>query len=78
MGHAMMETRCVINGLVLDSHITHANGTVERTAAVDMDRVHYLFAGRPPQSDHYNIRSERQLMEQLNYNLLFRWGPFHG
>ena len=33
MGHAMMENR---NGLVLDSHITHANGTVERTAAVDM------------------------------------------
>ena len=21
----------------------------------------------------YTIRSERQLMEQLNYNLLFRW-----
>jgi transposase len=22
----------------------------------------------------YTVRSERQLMEQLNYNLLFRWG----
>jgi transposase len=21
----------------------------------------------------YSVRSERQLMEQLNYNLLFRW-----
>ncbi len=28
----------------------------------------------------YGIRSERQLMEQLNYNLLYRWfvGPFAG
>ena len=26
-----------------------------------------------PCSIFYNIRSERQLMEQLNYNLLFRW-----
>ena len=28
----------------------------------------------------YTIRSERQLMEQLDYNLLFRWfvGPRHG
>ena len=23
----------------------------------------------------YSIRSERQLMEQMNYNLLFRWFP---
>lgn len=33
MGHAMMENR---NGLVVDSRVTHANGTAERTAAVDM------------------------------------------
>ena len=33
MGHAMMENR---NGLVVDSCVTHANGTAERTAAVEM------------------------------------------
>jgi transposase len=26
----------------------------------------------------YSIRSERQLMEQIDYNLLFRWFPPHG
>lgn len=33
MGHAMMENR---NGLVVDSCVTHANGTVERKTAVNM------------------------------------------
>jgi transposase len=30
-------------------------------------------AGRSLLQAFYTIRSERQLMEQLNYNLLFRW-----
>jgi transposase len=30
-------------------------------------------AGRPVDPALYGIRSERQLMEQLNYNLLHRW-----
>jgi transposase len=44
----------------------------------------YADSGRPPIAPErllralllqafYTIRSERQLMEQLNYNLLFRW-----
>jgi transposase len=28
---------------------------------------------RPAQQAFYSVRSERQLMEQLDYNLLFRW-----
>jgi transposase-like protein DUF772 len=30
-------------------------------------------AGRRAGSHSYTVRSERQLMEQLGYNLLFRW-----
>jgi transposase len=33
MGHALMENR---NGLVVDACVTHANGTAERTAAIEM------------------------------------------
>jgi transposase len=37
----------------------------------------YFHEGPPSipaeQLRHYGIRSDRQLMEQLNYNLLFSW-----
>lgn len=58
-----------------------------RTVLVDMDRTFskmYAQEGRPsipPEQllsalllqAFYSVRSERQLMEQINYNLLFRW-----
>jgi transposase len=58
-----------------------------RAVLVDMDRTFakmYAKEGRPsipPEQllsalllqAFYSVRSERQLMEQINYNLLFRW-----
>jgi|tagenome__1003787_1003787.scaffolds.fasta_scaffold16530338_1 hypothetical protein len=35
--------------------------------------LHHLSCVCPAYSITYGIRSERQLMEQLNYNLLYRW-----
>lgn len=56
-----------------------------------VDEVLYSDTGRPSIAPErllralllqvfYSIRSERMLMEQLDYNLLFRWvcGPGHG
>jgi hypothetical protein len=36
MGHLMMENR---NGLIIDARLTEANGTAERSTALDMIEV---------------------------------------
>ena len=37
MGHALMENR---NGFAVEAHLTHADGTAERRAAIDMLNAH--------------------------------------
>jgi transposase len=69
-GHPLRKLRIVVNGLLASMH--------------DAFTPLYADVGRPSIAPErllralllqilYTIRSERQLMEQMNYNLLFRW-----
>jgi len=72
---------------VPEAHPLRAIRAYVRTVLADLDRTFsrmYAKEGRPSIPPEqlfsalllqalYSVRSERQLMEQLNYNLLFRW-----
>ena len=52
----------------------HSGGDREIVGIVEITKPYYPEShGCERLQAFYTVRSERQLMEQLNYNLLFRW-----
>jgi len=70
VAHPLRTIRTIVNE-VLDALDTEFEALYEGTGRLSVAPERLLRASLL--QAFYSVRSERQLMEQINYNLLFRW-----